>query len=61
MIHDRLKDEQRNLILKILEENQCFISLTTGYGNSIIFQVLPFAFVFEYYRRFEDIPPIPFE
>ena len=29
MAHDRLKDEQRKPILKILEENQCFISLPT--------------------------------
>ena len=56
MAHDCLKDEQRKVILKILEGNQCFISLQTGYGKSLIFQVLPFAIVFEYYRRYEDIP-----
>ena len=41
MAHDCLKDEQRKAILKILEGNQCFISLPTGYGKSLIFQVLP--------------------
>ena len=56
MAHDCLKDEQKKVILKILEGNQCFISLQTGYGKSLIFQVLPFAIVFEYYRRYEDIP-----
>ena len=48
MAHDCPKDEQRKAILKILEGNQCFISLPTGYGKSLIFQVLPFAIVFEY-------------
>ena len=33
--------------IKILEGNQCFISLPTGYGKSLIFQVHPFAIVFE--------------
>ena len=58
MAHDCLKDEQRKTILKLLEGNQCFISLPTGYGKSLIFQVIPF--VIEYYRRYEDIPPTSF-
>ena len=56
MARDCLKDEQRKAILKVLEGNRCFISLPTGYGKSLIFQVLPF--VIEYYRRYEDSPPI---
>ena len=56
--HDCLKDDQRKAILKVLEGNHCFISLPTGYGKSLIFQVLPFAI--EYYRRYEDIPQISF-
>ena len=45
-------------ILKVLEGHHCFISLPTGYGKSLIFQVLRFAI--EYYRRYEDIPQISF-
>ena len=32
--------------------------MPTGYGKSLIFQVLPFAI--EYYRIYEDIPQISF-
>ena len=39
MSHDCLKDKQRKAILKVLEENQCFISLPIGYHKSLIFQV----------------------
>ena len=58
MSHDCLKDEQRKAILKVLEGNYCFISLPTGYGKSLIFQILPFPI--EYYRKYEEIPPIIF-
>ena len=56
MAHDCVKNDQRKAILKVLEGNGCFISLPTGYGKSLIFQVL--LFVIEYYRRYENSPPI---
>ena len=55
MAYDCLKNEQRKAILKVLQANHCFISLTIGCDKCLIFQVVPF--VIECYRRYEDSPP----
>ena len=42
--YDKLKDKQKEAVMSILQGNDTFVSLPTGYGKSIIFAMLPGAF-----------------
>ena len=39
-----LKEEQKKAILAVYEGKDVFVSLPTGFGKSICFQILPFVF-----------------
>ena len=42
--YDKLKTEQLEAIFAFLNGNDVFVSLPTGYGKSIIYAILPYAF-----------------
>ncbi len=42
--YSNLKDKQIEAVTTFLEGNDTFVSLPTGYGKSLIYAVLPFAF-----------------
>ena len=41
---DKLKDKQIEAVRHFIEGKDVFVSLPTGYGKSIIYALLPFAF-----------------
>ena len=42
--YDKLKPKQIEALTSFLQGNDTFVSLPTGYGKSIIYAALPFAF-----------------
>ena len=42
--YDKLKTKQLEAIFVFLKGNNVFVSLPTGYGKSIIYAILPYAF-----------------
>ena len=52
---DCLKDKQLTAIVAVMEGRHVFVTLPTGFGKSVIFQILPFAI--EYYVKCDTGPP----